>query len=721
MKSSRCSKKWDTTMSNNTPEPKFYTIKELLTKDLYVIPMYQRNYAWADQEINQLIDDVLDYETKYSKQTQESSNANYYIGTLVVYKQKDGSYEVIDGQQRLTTLSLLAIYLKNNSDESVLSWYQTDYLNLSFECRDKSTYTLQALFNNILSDKDKHLANKQEDKINPAILNGYKIIEETLEPKVKERNTTLKAFSDYVSNNIKILRVEVPEHTDLNHYFEVMNNRGEQLEKHEILKSHLLSVVQNDSQLTTVINTVWEGVSNMEKYIQTAFDTNLRTKIFGESWKEFKLSSFDDLTKCFAEDKLEKDSQKKEQKIETTDEEQLMSILQVLSSDKRFLTEDDAQGDDSERFRSVINFPSFLMQVLRVYIHGKKQIKPVVLAEEDAKEFESKTIRLDDKALLDEFESHILKDVDTVKDFIFYLLKCKFMFDKYIIKRQYLNGDESWELKKYLKSNNNSGSYNNTFSNSTGEEGDDSSSDGLNKKVIMLLASFHVSIPSMSYKYWLDGALHWLVNHSSEEGVSADDYLRYLTNMADSFLFDRYLAEEQLDYYDIVYKNECQPQSKPNDTQGINHKLLMYGQIRNNFVFNYLDYLIWQDKGGTNGKYQDFEFSFRSSVEHFYPQTPDGIDGMTRDDLDSFGNLCLITHSQNSSFSNKPPLEKLGSIKHKYLDTNKNVKGFPNLKMVELAEKLDGQWSSDNQSVSVYSSLIKEHEHDMIKLYVKNL
>ena len=721
MKSSRCSKKWDTTMSNNTPEPKFYTIKELLTKDLYVIPMYQRNYAWADQEINQLIDDVLDYETKYSKQTQESSNANYYIGTLVVYKQKDGSYEVIDGQQRLTTLSLLAIYLKNNSDESVLSWYQTDYLNLSFECRDKSTYTLQALFNNILSDKDKHLANKQEDKINPAILNGYKIIEETLEPKIKERNTTLKAFSDYVSNNIKILRVEVPEHTDLNHYFEVMNNRGEQLEKHEILKSHLLSVVQNDSQLTTVINTVWEGVSNMEKYIQTAFDTNLRTKIFGESWKEFKLSSFEDLTNCFAEDKLEKDSQKKEQKIETTDEEQLMSILQVLSSDKRFLTEDDAQGDDSERFRSVINFPSFLMQVLRVYIHGKKQIKPVVLAEEDAKEFESKTIRLDDKALLDEFESHILKDVDTVKDFIFYLLKCKFMFDKYIIKRQYLNGDESWELKKYLKSNNNSGSYNNTFSNSTGEEGDDSSSDGLNKKVIMLLASFHVSIPSMSYKYWLDGALHWLVNHSSEEGVSADYYLRYLTNMADSFLFDRYLAEEQLDYYDIVYKNECQPQSKPNDTQGINHKLLMYGQIRNNFVFNYLDYLIWQDKGGTNGKYQDFEFSFRSSVEHFYPQTPDGIDGMTRDDLDSFGNLCLITHSQNSSFSNKPPLEKLGSIKHKYLDTNKNVKGFPNLKMVELAEKLDGQWSSDNQSVSVYSSLIKEHEHDMIKLYVKNL
>lgn len=431
MKSSHCLKKWDTTMSNNTPELNFYNIKDLLNKDSYVIPMYQRNYAWADQEINQLIDDVLDYQTK------GSNNDNYYIGTLVVYKQKDGSYEVIDGQQRLTTLSLLAIYLKNESDESVLSWYQTDNLNLSFECRDKSTYTLQALFNKTLSNNGKHLANKQEDKINPAILNGYKIIEKTLKSKVKERNTTLKAFSDYVSTNIKILRVEVPEHTDLNHYFEVMNNRGEQLEKHEILKSKLLSAVQNDSQLTTVINTVWEGVSNMEKYIQTAFNTNLRTKIFGEDWKEFKLLSFDDLTKCFVEDKLEKDSQRKEQKIEATDEDQLMSILQVLSSNKRFSTEDDEQGDDSERFRSVINFPSFLMQVLRVYIHGKKQIKPVVLAEGHAKEVESKTISLDDKALLDEFESHILNDAATVKDFIFYLLKCKFFFDKYIIKRQY--------------------------------------------------------------------------------------------------------------------------------------------------------------------------------------------------------------------------------------------------------------------------------------------
>lgn len=717
MKLSLCSKKWGTTMSNNTPEPKFYDIKKLLTEDSYVIPMYQRNYAWADQEINQLIDDVLDYQTK------GSNNDNYYIGTLVVYKQKDGSYEVIDGQQRLTTLSLLAIYLKNEpdeSDESVLSWYQTDNLNLSFECRDKSTYTLQALFSKTLSNNGKHLANKKEDKINSAILNGYKIIEKTLKSKVRERNTTLKAFSDYVSTNIKLLRVEVPDHTDLNHYFEVMNNRGEQLEKHEILKSKLLGVVQKDRQLTTVINTVWEGVSNMEKYIQTAFNTNLRTKIFGEDWKGFKLSGFDDLTKCFVEDKLEKDSQRKEQEVEATDEDQPMSILQVLSSDKRFSTKDDEQGDDSERFRSVINFPSFLMQVLRVYIHGKKQIKPVVLAEGHAKEVESKTIRLDDKALLDEFESHILNDAATVKDFIFYLLKCKFLFDKYIIKRQYLNDDESWELKKYLKSNSNSASYNNTFGNSTGEENNDSPDGGLNEQIVMLLASFHVSIPSMSYKYWLDGALHWLVNHSSEEGLSADDYLSYLTNMADSFLFDRYLAKEQLDYYDIVYENGCHPQGKPDNIQDIiKHKLLRYGQIRNNFIFNYLDYLIWQDKGGAKGKYQDFEFSFRSSVEHFYPQTPDGIDGMTEYDLDSFGNLCLITHSQNSSFSNKSPLEKLGSIKHKYLDTDSKGKGFPNLKMVELADELDGQWSSDNQDVSVYSNLIQEHERNMVRLFVK--
>ena len=69
-------------------------------KERYVIPLYQRAYAWTDVEIEQLIDDIL-----------EHTGEHYYIGSLIVYK-RGHEFEVIDGQQRLTTLLLLMIELE---------------------------------------------------------------------------------------------------------------------------------------------------------------------------------------------------------------------------------------------------------------------------------------------------------------------------------------------------------------------------------------------------------------------------------------------------------------------------------------------------------------------------------------------------------------------------------------------------------------------------------
>ena len=71
------------------------SIRELLNGGVdYVIPMYQRNYAWDEGEITQLIQDVIDY---------LPDGRHYYIGTLVVYERKCSKptvFETIDGQQR---------------------------------------------------------------------------------------------------------------------------------------------------------------------------------------------------------------------------------------------------------------------------------------------------------------------------------------------------------------------------------------------------------------------------------------------------------------------------------------------------------------------------------------------------------------------------------------------------------------------------------------------
>ena len=74
----------------------------------YVIPIYQRDYTWTEKEINQMLDDIFSV---------MNSNANYYIGTLIVYPRKNGHqviYETIDGQQRVTTLMILMTYLFKN-------------------------------------------------------------------------------------------------------------------------------------------------------------------------------------------------------------------------------------------------------------------------------------------------------------------------------------------------------------------------------------------------------------------------------------------------------------------------------------------------------------------------------------------------------------------------------------------------------------------------------
>src|SRR5690554_3177615 len=83
-----------------------YSVSELLNGEVdYLIPMYQRNYAWGEAEITQLTQDVLDELLKHDGST--DAFTPYYIGTLVVFRKLEGAgerplFEVIDGQQRLT-------------------------------------------------------------------------------------------------------------------------------------------------------------------------------------------------------------------------------------------------------------------------------------------------------------------------------------------------------------------------------------------------------------------------------------------------------------------------------------------------------------------------------------------------------------------------------------------------------------------------------------------
>lgn len=584
-------------------------ISELLNGNShYSIPIYQRNYAWGEKEITQLIQDIADYAEKNAKK-------DYYIGTLVVYERKDESkgliYETIDGQQRLTTLTILLSTLKNNKTKlnftNDISWFK---LNLAFDSRIKSTETLQNVYDGNVSKKL---------NFNTEIKSAYEDCLKVLERIIKDKkDLTVQQFCDYLFEKVLILRVPVPSDTDLNHYFEIMNSRGEQLEKHEVLKAKLLEIISKSEAETKAFNQVWEACSNMEKYVQYGFNIAERNLVFGNNdWNNLEVKSFDDLTL-----KLNKSDQ--------NSDNQKVSAFDILKGQKSFQNRNVQDNENPDRFNSVINFPNFLLHVLRV---------------------QQKTdIPLDDKRLLDIFDETLKNENDKenfAKTFAFNLLKCKFLFDNYVIKREFLNGTDNWSLKRLKWYSGNKVSYVNSFGV---EENND---DANNNTILMLLGMFHVSTPTLVYKHWLNATLKFAFETNE---ITPENYATYLKTLAKSFLFDRYLAHSPKDYFEIIYTNLGE--TKNTETE-IDLNKLDHGTSVENFVFNYLDFLIWQEQNDDN-----FKFTFRSSVEHYYPQNPiDGLDKLKQTEVDKFGNLCLISNSMNSRLWHLPPIGKKEILK----------------------------------------------------------
>jgi hypothetical protein len=669
------------------------SIKALLNERVnYVIPMYQRNYAWDEAEITQLIQDVIDYLRK-----DRASPQNYYIGTLVVFARQHAGgtvYETIDGQQRLTTLSLLVSHLKNRGEPG-LDWY--DALRIRFESRELSQKTFEAIFAGALEPKSKRFLAPQDT--NASIANGYRLIQKILKLKLKENGVERGEFVRYLFENVVLMRVCVPPQTDLNHYFEIMNSRGEQLEKHEVLKARMMEALRHDADPERSrhgLHVVWEACANMERYVQMGFTTASRDAIFGQrDWGRFTPTDFDQVCDALAQSEDRRDASG----VALTLDEILAPGKQVPSkASKKDVKKDVTEEEAPARFHSVINFPNFLLHVLRVMT--------------------GKDVPLDDKALIVEFEKHVFKSdnpVATIKEFVFALLRCKYLFDHYVIKREFAQGKDGWSLKrlKWNAPSDKSGAAKPSYVNAFGADDDDEDEDqqaikGENRRILMLLSAFHVSTPTRVYKHWLNAALKHLYETPA---VTETAYLDYLESVARAFVFDRYLAgDERADYYDIIYRRNGQCVRRRAELEADDDGIatgLSYGHIENNLVFNYLDYLLWQNNRSVKNRpikaIEAFEFTFRSSVEHYYPQNP--MEGQARLEpelLDSFGNLCLISHSKNSRLSNFMPVAKAEYYRNNRIDSIKQY----------FMMQSEGEWNVD---------AIRTHGQDMTRVLLASL
>ena len=591
-------------MMISVKQPEEFRLTKIFIDSEYVIPIYQRSYAWESIEIEKLLTDIYD------------SNGKYYLGNLIVDEIAPKTFSVIDGQQRLTTLFLLLAFLKD---------FSLAENSLRFEAREKSNVTLKEIYEKQEVSNDTFCS--------PEIIDGFEVIKKFFEAAEKNCSGYTDLFKSKLSN-ILLIRTQVPKQIDLNHYFEVMNTRGEQLEIHEIAKGKILGVIDRDiPEYKAVAALIWDKCSQMDCYIQMSFDTESRKRLFGNNWDSFLCTDAKDL--------------KEKVSVEQDIHEERFSLLAKLENPV-FVDHDGLEDDgyENERFESIVSFPNLLLIVNETMQRSSN--------EDDAS--------LDDKKIIDILQAHWY-DGEAALKFIFNLLKYRFLFDKYIIKREFAKDykeDGKWSLQKlqmYYDQNRKQEKPSYKLSYATGEGDSDKRTEILRS----LQAALRITYTSPKTMHWIAKALLAL-NENQDVDLAA-----VLETYACSKI-------EQANY----------------------NKASGFGIDR--IVFTYLDYIL--DRDGIS-KIPNFQFQFRTSIEHFYPQHSIEKEQWEADVLNSLGNLALITVSSNSKFSNLDPQSKVSS----YPET---INQSPKLKLMsELMKANNNIWSKE---------LVREHETKMLSL-----
>lgn len=603
----------------------------------YCIPLYQRDYAWEEKEIVQLIEDIDDV----------NMGENYYIGSLIVAN-RDGVYEVVDGQQRLTTLFLLLSFLGLNAGNEDA---------LSFSCREKSNYTLRHIIPILADERDKY----DVDRLQQNIISGLSIIKENIEKFSNEHRC------DFVKKleNVVIYRIEVPDHTDLNHYFEIMNTRGEQLEQSDVLKARLMGELQGNRKDQDVFATIWDACRDMSGYVQMHFTPVLRGELFDWDWAHIPSYRLTDYRR------LSLSSVSKSGTL----------ITDIIRPNFAVDSNDGYLDDDTRvRFDSVIDFPYFLLHVLKVYLNLHPEIKH---RDGDTLVYEL----LDDKKLTFSFERVLSygvingESIDRsrfAREFMVCLLRTRYLFDKYIIKREYANdsSDGEWSLKSLFVSGQQSHKrayYANTHFAAYKQWA--STSKWYHPDNLMLQSALRVSYTSPKVMHWITELLVWLSSNV-----------------------------EKLDTNIPYYTEKINEIAKRPVRDFLENKDFSLGVNTPHIVLNYLDFLLWR-----RNRSVEFDFEFRNSVEHWYPRNPsEGTFERWDDNVDRFGNLCLIQRNVNSRFSNMSPEAKKSTFK----DMIK--KG--SLKLRIMSDLTQGNNASQQWKDSIYA----QHEQKMLDLLKEN-
>nr|WP_246594241.1 DUF262 domain-containing protein [Evansella tamaricis] len=217
--------------------------------DYYIVPNYQREYVWQQEQVNRLLEDIMEAKGEFPK----IDEGDYFIGSIVVCESKNKNessvLEVIDGQQRLTTIIVILCALRDRireinpaGDTSGINNY---VMNSSIDFTGNAVEKMKLLLQYEESDGILDKLGKREDvstivshsKSVINIINAYTYTKEYLAQNYGDDEKSVREFFGYLVNKVKVIRVQTMSVAQALKIFETINDRGVGLNSMDLLKN----------------------------------------------------------------------------------------------------------------------------------------------------------------------------------------------------------------------------------------------------------------------------------------------------------------------------------------------------------------------------------------------------------------------------------------------------------------------------------------------------
>lgn len=277
------------------------TVRELLAGRKYSIDYYQREYKWQTKQVAELIDDLVakfqeGYEPGHER-TAVAEYGHYFLGSIIV-SDKEGQKFIIDGQQRLTTLTLLLVWLQHQlQDDDQRSQLAELIFSSQFGKRSfnldipERTPCMDAIY----AGRDFVAADENESVVN--IVGRYSDIDDAFPDDL--RKEALPYFADWLIECVHLVEITAYSDSDAYTIFETMNDRGLSLTPADMLKGYLLASI-TDADDRVHAGKVWkdritalaelgkdEDADGIKSWLRSQFAATIRERKRGAAPEDF--------------------------------------------------------------------------------------------------------------------------------------------------------------------------------------------------------------------------------------------------------------------------------------------------------------------------------------------------------------------------------------------------------------------------------------------------